>query len=274
MWNPHPHCEVAIQLENLLKSAHEAALEEQFRRDPQVQIDVERIGVRDERARGGTAGERLQHRGLDLEESAPFERRTHSADHRDALAGDGAGLGPDDEVDIALTHARFFAHFFVSNRKWPQRLCRHLPSVGQHRQFATLGTDDFAVDEHDVTEVHVTLPGVECLLAHLSEADHHLQLGAVALLQGREAQLARVAGKHHAAGDPDDLAGRGVGGQVGVGAAQFGQRVGAIDLHRVRIVPLRQQPLPLLLTDSELLGDIGLGLGRVVTIGWGHEIPA
>ena len=51
----------------------------------------------------------------------------------------------------------------------------------------------------------------------LVEADHHLQLGAVALLQCREAQLSGVAGEHHPAGDADDVAGLGVGRQVGIG---------------------------------------------------------
>ena len=51
-------------------SADGGALEEQLRRDAQVQLDVERIHVRDERARGGAAGLRLQHGRLDLDVSA------------------------------------------------------------------------------------------------------------------------------------------------------------------------------------------------------------
>ncbi len=67
---------------------------------------------------------------------------------------------------------------------------------------------------------------VEGVLPHLGQADHRLQLGAVAFLQGGEAELAGVAGEHHPAGDADDVAGLGVGGQVGVGGADLGEACG------------------------------------------------
>lgn len=128
--------------------------------------------------------------------------------------------------------------------------------------------------EHDVTEVDVGFPGVQRLLPHLGQADHGLQLSAVPLLQRREAQLAGVAGEHHAAGDADDLPGLGVGRQLGVRGAQLGQGVGTRHLHGIRFTAFGEQPLPLALTDPELLGDVGLELGRLVTVGWGHEMPA
>ena len=112
--------------------------------------------------------------------------------------------------------------------------------------------------EDDVAEVDVGLPGVERFLSDAVEADHHLQLGPVALLQCREAQLSGVTGKHHPTGDTDDLAGLGVGRQVWVGCADLGQGVGARDLDRVGLTALGKQPLPLGLTDPELLGDVGL----------------
>ena len=150
-----------IQLENLLETADEATLEEQLRRDPQVQVGIERIGVGDERPRGRAAGQRLQHRRLDLKEAAPLQRRTHRAYHRDPLAGDGAGLRTHDEIDIALPHAGFFAHLLVRHGKRPQRLGNDLPGIGEHREFAAAGADHLAVHENDVTEVDVGLPRVE-----------------------------------------------------------------------------------------------------------------
>ena len=47
--------EVAVDLEDLLDAADQRALEEQLGRDPQVQVDVERVHVRDERPRRGAA---------------------------------------------------------------------------------------------------------------------------------------------------------------------------------------------------------------------------
>ena len=133
-----------------------------------------------------------------------------------------------------------------------------MPGVGKHRQFAAARADHLAVHEDDVAEVDVGLPPVEGFLPHLGQADHRLQLGAVAVLQGGEAELAGVAGEHHPAGDADDVAGLGVGGQVGIGGANLGEGVGARHLHRVGLAALGEQPLALGLTNPELLGEVGL----------------
>ena len=94
--------EHSIQLEDLVETAHEATLQEQFRGDAQVQIRVERIGVGDERPGGGAAGQRLQHRRLDFEKAAPFQRGPHRTHHGDSLASNGAGLRTHDQIDVAL----------------------------------------------------------------------------------------------------------------------------------------------------------------------------
>ena len=116
---------------------------------------------------------------------------------------------------------------------------------------------------NDVAEVDVGLPGVERFLSDAIEADHHLQLGPVALLQCRETQLSGVTGKHHPTGDTDDLAGLGVGRQIWIGLPDLGQRVGAGNLDRVGLAALAKQPFSFGLTDPELLGDIGLGVGLI-----------
>jgi hypothetical protein len=58
-----------------------------------------------------------------------------------------------------------------------------------------------------VAEVDVGLPCRQRLLAHLGEAEHDLQPGADALLEGGEGELAGGAHEDHAAGDPDDVLG-------------------------------------------------------------------
>ena len=45
--------------------------------------------------------------------------------------------------------------------------------------------------------------------------------------------------------------------------SDLGQRVGASHLDRVRRTALGEQPLPLGLTDPELLGDVGRGVGLI-----------
>ncbi len=250
--------EVAIQLEDLVETADDAALEEQFRRDTQVEIRVQGIGMGDERPRGGATGQRLQHGGLDLEEPAALEGRPDGTHDGDAGPGDIAGGRPHDQVHVALPHPGFLVHLLVRHRQRAQRLGGHQPGVTQHRQLPAPRTDHLAVHEHDVTEVDVGLPGLECLLAHAGEADHHLQLGAVAVLQRGETQLARVAGEHDPAGDAHVDTGLGVRCQLGIRGADLGQRVRARHRHRVRFATLGQQPVALVLPDPELFGKVSL----------------
>src|SRR5215217_1637782 len=114
--------EHAIQLENLLQSAHQASLEEEFRCDTKVEVGVESIGVGDKRTSGGTACERLQYGSFHLEETAPLERRPHRTHHCHALPGDGSGFGADDQIDVALTNPRFLAHLLVCDGQGSESL--------------------------------------------------------------------------------------------------------------------------------------------------------
>ena len=62
--------EVAIDLVDPLDAADHQPLQIQLRRDAQVQIDIERVVVRDERPRRRAAIERLHHRRLDFDKAA------------------------------------------------------------------------------------------------------------------------------------------------------------------------------------------------------------
>ncbi len=62
--------EVAIDLVDALQAAHHQALQIQLRRDAQVQIDIERVVMRDEGARRGAAIERLHHGRFHFDEAA------------------------------------------------------------------------------------------------------------------------------------------------------------------------------------------------------------
>ena len=102
------------------------------------------------------------------------------------------------------------------------------------------------------------------LLAHLGQRQHHLQLGAVALAQPDEAQLAGVAEEDHPAGDRDLLAGAGVGLELRgvVRLADLGERVRALDRRSgTAWTPAVEQPLPLLPPHPHLLGQVVLHCG-------------
>ncbi len=112
-----------------------------------------------------------------------------------------------------------------------------------------------------VAEVDVGLPRGERLLAHLGEAEHHLQAGPDALLEGGERELAGVADEDHAAGDPDDVLGLLALLEVPPLLAHLRQRVGAGDRDRVRRDAGREQAVALVAADPQLLGEVGLGEG-------------
>ena len=63
--------------------------------------------------------------------------------------------------------------------------------------------------------------------------------------------------------DTDPLTGFGVRGQVRVGLAHLGEAVGTGHLDGIRLTPLVEQPLALGLPDPELLGNVGLCVGRL-----------
>src|SRR5262249_31934983 len=96
----------AIDLEHLVEAADNEALQMQFRRDAEIEINVERVVVRDERLCRGAARNGVQHRRLDLEISQIEQRAPHRRDDEAAAAEDLAALRAHDEVEIALAIAR------------------------------------------------------------------------------------------------------------------------------------------------------------------------
>jgi hypothetical protein len=76
-------------------------------------------------------------------------------------------------------------------------------------------------------------------------ADHGLQLGTVALLQRREAELAGVSDEDDAPHDADHLAGGGVGVEFGKEFADLTERMRARDRNRIGLTALLEQPVPL-----------------------------
>ena len=77
--------EVAIDFVDALQPAHDQPLQIQLRRDAQVQIDIERVVMRDERPRRRAAIERLHHGRFHFDEAARFELAAQRRD--DAARG-------------------------------------------------------------------------------------------------------------------------------------------------------------------------------------------
>ncbi len=71
----------AADLEDPLEPADDEPLEVQLGRDAHEEVDVERVVVRDERARRGAADDRVQHRRLDLDEALGPQPLAHAPHH-------------------------------------------------------------------------------------------------------------------------------------------------------------------------------------------------
>ncbi len=192
--------ERTTDLVDLLQPTDDAALQVQLRRYAQRHLDVQGVEVRPERARRRTAVHRLQDGRLHLEIAETVEGLPQRAQHRGLGPDHLAGLGPDEEVDVASAHPGVLGHVLVQGGQRTQRLRRQLPRGRHHRQLTAPAAHHLTGDGHQVTEVDVRLPRRQRLLADLVEAQHDLQ-PVVAFLQRGEAQLACAPQVHHAAAD-------------------------------------------------------------------------
>ena len=94
--------EIAIDFKHALESADNQPFEVEFRRDAQVEVRIERVVVRDERAGRGPAGNGLHHRRFHFEEPV-FGEIGADARH-DPAAGfkHGMDVRVGDQVHVAL----------------------------------------------------------------------------------------------------------------------------------------------------------------------------
>ncbi len=139
-----------------------------------------------------------------------------------------------------------------------QRLRGHLPGDALDGQLAAPAGDHLALDSDQVADVDEGLEVGERLLADVGEGEHRLQLGAVALAQSREAELAGVAQEDDPPGDRNVVAGVVVGPErLGVVRRDdLAQRVGARHGDRVGVDPCLDQPVALLPANPHLLGQV------------------
>ena len=150
----------------------------------------------------------------------------------------------------------------MQRRERAERLGGHPPLGGHHGQLTALGADHAATHPDEVAQVHVGLPCRQGLLAHLGEAQHHLQpltgIGmGEAVLQRGEGQLAGVADEHDAATDGHLVGGLLTGGQVPPGGADRCQGVAATKIGGVGLLARLQDALALVAPNLHLLGNRG-----------------
>lgn len=207
-----------------------------------------------------------QHRRLDLDVVAAVQDRAHRTDRRGPLPNHRASLRPDDEVDIALPDPGLLPQLAMRHRQRSDRLGRHRPLLGHHRELPAPGATDLTADEHMVTEVDLGLPAGQLVRADACHAQHRLQLGPVALPQGGEAQLAGIAQVDHPTGDAHRLTGQRVRVQTGMGVPDRLQAVRARHGDRIGIAAGGQHGRPLGAPHPHLLGQLAVRTGHTVVV--------
>ena len=146
--------EVAVDLVDALDAADDQPLQVELGRDPQEEVDVERVVVRHERPGRRAAGERLHHRRLDLEVAAAVEEPPEEADDRRPALEDLAGLGVHGQVEVALAVALLDVLEAVPLlRKRPEAFREKRQGTRLDRKLAGARPEELALDAQPVAEV-------------------------------------------------------------------------------------------------------------------------
>ena len=146
--------EVAVDLVDPLQAAHHQPLQIQLRRDAQVEVDIQRVVMRDKRTRRGAAVERLHHGRFHFDEAAASSCRRSEAMMLRARHEDLAHFGIGDQIEIALAVAGlhvFQAVPFLGHGE--QRLREEFELLHVDAQFAGAGAEQIAFDADDVAEI-------------------------------------------------------------------------------------------------------------------------
>jgi hypothetical protein len=148
--------EVAVDLEHALEAADHQALQVELGRDAQEHLLVERVVVRDEGLGVRAAGDRVQHRRLDLEE-AVLDHEVADRAHRLAARDEARpGVLVGHQVDVALAvFLLLVGHAVELVRQRAQALGQQAHAGDAHRQLAGLGAEQGAFAAEDVAEVEV-----------------------------------------------------------------------------------------------------------------------
>jgi hypothetical protein len=110
-----------------------------------------------------------------------------------------------------------------------------------------------------IPEVYICLPGGQSVGAHICQAQHGLQLSAVALAQRCKAQFAGAAQKNNPTGHGYVFARDRVRRQPDVRVADFLQGSGTRDCDGIWVRPGSQHPLPLMPAYTHLVRQVVVG---------------
>ena len=145
---------VSADLEDPFKAPDDQSLQVELGGNAETEIDVEGIGMGDERAGDGPAGLKLEYRCLNLEKVFRHQHVPHGGDDLEADPEHAPGVLIRQEVDFALTIAHLrLAQPVPFVGKWSEGLREQLQFGELDRKLAPLAHDHFPGGPHPVSEV-------------------------------------------------------------------------------------------------------------------------
>ncbi len=191
--------EDAADLIHALNTADDQTLEVQLSRNAHVHINVERVVVRDERARRRAAGDGAEHGGLDLHEAQAVQIAAQVSHEPAADLEIALALRIHDQIHVALAVAQLrVRHAVELLRQRTQGLTQQRDLLHVNGDLPRLGLERIAGHADDVADVILAEIG-KLLLADGVLTDVELDLAAV-ILNVAENGLAHAALRHDAAG--------------------------------------------------------------------------
>jgi hypothetical protein len=159
--------EYARKLEYALDAADQQPLQVQLRRNPEVQVHVERVVPGQEGSRVGAAVDRMQHRRLHFGVAMLQKHHAHGLHHAAPAQKQRAPFRMGEQVHVAPPRAQFVVHQAVPFLRRIQQRLRHQPaSRAEHRQLTHLRAPEFAGHADQVAAIQV-LEQAEIGLAQL-----------------------------------------------------------------------------------------------------------
>ena len=145
---------ILTELPDFLQAADDQPLEVQLIGNPQIQIGVELVVMRDKRHRRAAAVQRLQDRSLDLDKPLLGQELPDDGDDAGTELHRLADVGVDDQVDIALAVAGLLVgQAMIFFRQRVKRFGEKLKRIHGYRLFAGAGDKQGAGQADDIPQV-------------------------------------------------------------------------------------------------------------------------
>src|SRR3989338_731966 len=145
---------VAVELKDALDAPNQEAFEKEFRRHPQVEIQIQRVVVGDKRPGRRASGDGLHHRRLHLQKIPLLKKAPNETNNPRAPFKHLSDLLIDHEIDIPLPVAGLdIRQTMPFLRQRPQTFAEQADSLGVDGQLLGLGAKERPPNRYNVTDI-------------------------------------------------------------------------------------------------------------------------